>query len=346
MRILIRADGDARIGAGHVMRMLALAAHARADEARVTLASARLSPGLAVRAQSLGVDLLDAPELEPGSAQDLSWLVQHATHEPDTWVCVDGYAFDASYQSEIVRRGLLCLWVDDDGRSERYDATLVLNANFYADPALYPHRSEQTQLLLGPRYAPLREEFTHAPPASARAAPIAQRILVTLGGADPVNATALVTDALCRIDDPALEIRVLVGPANPRADEIAARFTDRRLQIVRGTSDMVGLLAWAELAIAGAGTTTYELCAMGVPAMLLVLADNQAPVCRAAGEHGVAESLGWHHAFDPDTLSRRVDALRRDPATRQRMAERGRALVDGRGARRILDAMRAAEQRA
>lgn len=339
MRILVRADGDAEIGTGHVMRMLALAEHAVTQGAAVALASARLSPALAARARALGVDVIENRALAPGSAADLAWLLALAMREREAWVCVDGYAFDAGYQSDLARR-VRCLWVDDFGRCTRYDAALVLNHQVYADASAYAARGEQTRLLLGTRYVPLRREFCDTEPPPPAAAPTAERILVTMGGADPVNATALVAEALTLLSDPALEARVLVGPSNPRGEEIERRFAGPRLWVLRGTDDMVGLLRWAELAVAAAGTTTHELCYMGVPSMLVVLADNQREVCAASGRHGVAEALGWYHAFDPASLARRIESLRRDAPARLEMSKRGRALVDGRGASRILEAMR------
>lgn len=339
MRLLIRADGNPDIGTGHVMRMLALAEHALALGAKVTLASARLAAPLAARARGIGVAVLGVQDVAPGSPSDVEWLLPHAAQDPDTWVCVDGYAFDHHYQNRIAQSGVRCLWVDDYGGSEYYGAALVLNHQIYADPALYAAHDIQTKLLLGPNYVPLRREFSDADRRAPDPAPRARRILLTMGGADPVNATALVAEALCRIDDPELQVRALVGPSNPRSDELERRFTDSRVQWLRGTSNMVGLLRWADLALAAAGTTTYELCYMGVPAMLLVLAENQLEVCEAAGRHGVAEPLGWHHAWSPASLSERIDALRVDPSSRLRMTERGQALVDGRGAGRILEAM-------
>lgn len=337
--MLIRADGDAQIGTGHVMRMLALAQHAAATGASVTLASARLSEALATRAAALGVQVVHRPELEPGSADDARFVLSLHGEQPDGWVWVDGYPFDHRYQDALVDAGARCLWVDDYGHSEHYRCALVLNQNLSAREALYARRAAHTRLLLGPSYALLRPEFVAHGRRAPRVPGRADRVLVTLGGSDPVNATARVAQALSSIDDPALEARVLVGPSNPRAAELCAQFSDPRLEWLHGCDDMPALMGWAELAVAAAGSTTYELCYLGVPSLLMVLADNQREVCEAAERHGVARSLGWHHQLEPDAIVQHIQALRADADARAELSRAAQRVVDGQGPGRILQAL-------
>jgi spore coat polysaccharide biosynthesis predicted glycosyltransferase SpsG len=218
----------------------------------------------------------------------------------------------------------------------------VLNQNLSATEGMYAHRADHTQLLLGPRYALLRPEFLARGQARPAPAARANRVLVTLGGADPVNATARVAAALALSPDPALDARILIGPSNPRADELQAAYADSRLRFLRGSDDMPALMAWAELAVAAAGSTTYELCYLGVPSLLMVLADNQREVCEAAARHGAALSLGWHDALTVPELAARIEALRVDGSARQALSRTAQSVVDGHGAERILAAMQAA----
>jgi UDP-2,4-diacetamido-2,4,6-trideoxy-beta-L-altropyranose hydrolase len=103
---------------------------------------------------------------------------------------------------------------------------------------------------------------------------------------------------------------------------------------------MAALMAGADLAIAGAGTTTWELAYMGVPTLLVVLADNQEALAAAMAEAGACVNLGWHHALREATTTAIVQALRVDAARRRQLGAVGHAKVDGQGGRRILEAMR------
>ena len=102
-------------------------------------------------------------------------------------------------------------------------------------------------------------------------------------------------------------------------------------------------MRWAELAISGAGHTAYELCAMGVPTMLVIVAENQAGVASGLGSDagGPCVRLGGHHELRDGVVAEGVDRLRRDGARRKAMSDLGGATVDGLGSSRVLAAMEA-----
>lgn len=334
MRILIRADGDDHIGGGHVMRGLALAEHV----GDACLAAISLAPGLNARASSLGVEVARPPaELDIGSSDDAAWAVRCAAELGAEWVVTDGYRFDASYQRAIRAAGLRQLVLDDYGHCDHYCAELVLNQNPSAIASLYERRDPQTRLLLGTRYVLMRREFS---PASARVVPeVANHILVTMGAADPANTSATVIEAMGRVSAPELRVRVLIGPANPHTDQLRALCTDPRVELIGPTERMSDLMAWADLAISAAGSTTYELCCMGVPVLLVVLAENQLAVSGATVGAGAAVDLGWHHSLDADELARTIADLRGDRDARAALIRRGRELIDGNGCARVAAAM-------
>jgi UDP-2,4-diacetamido-2,4,6-trideoxy-beta-L-altropyranose hydrolase len=340
MRILIRADGDRRIGTGHVMRMLALAARALARGSEVVLASARLDDGLADRARRVGVTV-ECRAVEPGSRRDAAWVVEQAAGLPADWIVVDGYRFDEAYQEAIRAAGLRLLFVDDYGQCDRWPANLILNQNVSATSALYLERAHDTELLLGPSFALLREEFVAAAAAEREVGARADRILVTMGGADPGNAADRVLDAFGLLRDPSLQVRVVVGPSNPHGPQLAARPGDPRLEILPATDDMASLMAWADIAIAGAGSTVYELCCLGVPTLVIAIAQSQIAFARALDRERLSVDLGWHDTLDPAAVALTITMIRRDQGRRAELSRLGRARVDGRGADRVLDVLHA-----
>jgi UDP-2,4-diacetamido-2,4,6-trideoxy-beta-L-altropyranose hydrolase len=338
MRILIRADGHHRIGIGHVMRMLALAQHALAERDEVTLASSQLDAVLVDRARGVGVKTI-AGDVEPGSAADVAWLIQQAGVVGAEWVIVDGYQFDADYQERLREAGSRVLFVDDNGHCERYTANLVLNQNVSATPRLYRRRRDDTRLLLGPAHAMLRQEFASAaarPPAIAERA---DRILVTLGGADPARATERVVSALQQLEGPELHVKVIMGPSNPVGAQLAAQMADSRIEPLQAADDMAPLMTWADLAVTGAGVTVYELAALGVPTFVLAIAESQRSLARALEHERLSIDLGWHETLEAGALAQTIAKLRRDVGRRTAMSRRMRDLVDGRGVERVRRAM-------
>jgi UDP-2,4-diacetamido-2,4,6-trideoxy-beta-L-altropyranose hydrolase len=110
------------------------------------------------------------------------------------------------------------------------------------------------------------------------------------------------------------------------------------VDLLRGGAEVADAMASADLALAGAGVTATELCAFGVPAVLLVLADNQEPVAEALAAAGAAVTAS---PLDPTSMALALSALAGDADRRRAMAAAGRALVDGRGALRVVARLRA-----
>jgi spore coat polysaccharide biosynthesis predicted glycosyltransferase SpsG len=251
-------------------------------------------------------------------------------------VCLDGYHFGEDYQSKVGHTGARVMVIDDEVRLPRYHADLLLDQNFGAEGRRYPLDPSATPLL-GPRYALLAPEFTRAVSPGRRHEGEAKRVLVTLGGSDPVGHTLKVAEAMLGITSAGMEAVFVLGAVNARAGQIENMVRGRAgFQVVRDTTDMPGLMTWADLAVTGTGTTSWELCAMGVPSIGIVLADNQRPAAEALAEAGVFISLGGHEGVTAAAMAETVEALSRDPVRRQEMARRGQALVDGLGAGRVV----------
>lgn len=328
--VVVRTDASTAIGLGHALRCLVLtsawpgtavylmadvpAAVERRIERRVTLAAA------------------------PGSRADAQETVALARDASAEWVIVDGYQFDGDYLRRLTAAGLQVLALDDHGHAGRYPVRLVLNQNFGADAALYARRAADTRLLLGPRYALLRDEFGVT--SERTIADRAERVLVTLGGSDPDNVSARVVAALAAVAGP-LEVQVLIGAANPHrtALEAVATRSPHAVTLVTDARDVAARMSWADLAVAAAGGTARELACVGTPQVSIVLADNQRPAGAALAAADLAVVLGWHADVTEAMIAGAVRLLAQDRAHRAALSARGRALLDGRGARRVLDAM-------
>ena len=158
--LLIRADASVAMGSGHVMRCLALAQAWQDAGGRAVFAMADVTPAIHERltAESSGVLTLSA---SAGSAEDSKQTIELAQAQNAKWLVVDGYQFDAEYyQRSMKAANFKLLFLDDFGHAKHYSADVVLNQNVSAQQGLYSDCEVHTRVLLGPKYALLRREFS------------------------------------------------------------------------------------------------------------------------------------------------------------------------------------------
>lgn len=344
-QLLVRADADSRSGVGHVMRCLALAEAWHRHGGDVVLLSYRADLKLRRKYQASGAMVSEIGARHPAGA-DLGDTVgairrSRAAHGQVPWVALDGYHFDTAYQSALRAAGCRLLVLDDAAQLPRYDADIVLNHAVHAPQLRYPCAPE-TVLLLGARFALLRREFQLQTRHPKPPAPAAQNILVTLGGSDPVNATAKIMGALAQCSPADWTARIVVGPVNPHGKSLRAIAAAAPCPVVLETSprSLAPLMRWADLAVTAAGGTCWELAAIGVPMITVVVAANQRPIASALAANGAAVNLGWHEDASTDRIGQAIAELRDDRRRRMQMSESGRALVDGGGAERVFEVMR------
>ena len=343
---LLRVDAWPEMGTGHVMRCLALAAAWQSAGQRACFVSHCTIDSLRTRMIETGARLVALPQpvVDPNEAQSLlaPLLAQGSPSHRPGWLLLDGYHFSAQWQSLAQRLGLRLLVIDDQALWPRYEADLVLNQNHGAQRLEYDC-GESTHLLLGARYVLLRPEFAPWMNWQRDVQPEARRLLVTLGGSDPAGATPKVLEALREIRLDGLEVRLIVGPGNPAAQSISDAHNCLRdnVQVLTNVADMAQHMAWADVAVSAAGTTCWELAFMQLPALLLIVADNQRPTARQTALAGTAENLGPVEQVFPEQIAAALLGLIHDRTRRCGMALAGRRLVDGRGAQRVVTLMRA-----
>lgn len=335
--MLIRADASVGIGTGHVMRCLALAQAWRDRGGSVEFTARALPEALEKRLESEGIRCLRLSE-PTGGAGDARHTAEFVAASGAAWAVVDGYRFGATYRRTLRQSGVRLLFFEDVC-GERSQADAVLNPGVHTDSGTAPGVDERPRLLLGASYAPLRREFRAFRGWTRPLESPAKRILVTLGGSDPGNATSLVLGAVGRLKAGGLQIRAVVGPANPHraALEREVRGAPCDIRLEDPSVGMPELMAWADLAITAAGSTCWELAFMGVPMVTVVLAENQRLIDQSLSASGAAVSVGRLEDLEPHVLAGVVEALISSDGDRLRMSRRGRALVDGLGAERVTD---------
>jgi UDP-2,4-diacetamido-2,4,6-trideoxy-beta-L-altropyranose hydrolase len=271
---------------------------------------------------------------------DVTHTKRIIAENPGAWLILDGYQFDAAYQKVLHETGVKLLVIDDAGHLPAYYADLILNQNLDAKEVQYS--APGATKLLGTHFALLRREFGQWQGWQRTIPARARKVLVTMGGADPDNVTLKVIRALGRVKGGGWEAIVLIGAANPHQaslDGVSAE-CGFPVRIERAVRDVPSLMAWADLALTAAGSTCWELCFMGLPSILVQLAANQTNLARTLQEFGAAINAGWHADLQAADLAEHLWKLADDSDRRSSMARAGRVLVDGHGARRVVEAIR------
>jgi UDP-2,4-diacetamido-2,4,6-trideoxy-beta-L-altropyranose hydrolase len=334
--LLIRADANAEIGIGHVMRCLALAQAWQDAGGDAVFCQTQSIPSLDKRLQSEGIVLVHL-DAHIGSQQDAIQTMEVAHIRKAQWVVVDGYHFDAPYLEYLKGGELKLLFIDDIGN--QHFADIVVNQNIDASATRYPQYDGE--LLLGPQYVFLRREFASWRGWTRSPVPAVRKVLVTVGGCDSHNVTETVLHALCSLKHLDLEVIVALGVHTPHMDSLLKTKSQLSadVQLRRNVSEMSDLMAWADLAISAGGGTCYELIFFQVPTILITVAENQRAVCHWLGKSRVAIDAGWFHALNSQRLAESVRALILDGELRRTLIENCQHLVDGKGTSRVVERM-------
>ena len=267
--LLVRADAGPQIGSGHFMRCLALA---QAWQEQGATAIFLMAPGAETLGNRLKHDNIREVRLssQPGSLADAKETSESALRLQATWVALDGYQFSPNYQRALKDTTGHLLLFDDLGHADRYYADLLLNQNAYATPEMYDNRAGDSTLLLGADYLLLRHEFREWTRRDRQIASCARNLLITFGGSDAENATGGVLQALAMLRASPMNVRVLVGASNPHRDglERLAAKLPHSVEFETDTQRIAHEMAWADLAISAAGSTSWELAFMGLPSLL------------------------------------------------------------------------------
>ncbi len=364
MNIVFRADASLEIGSGHVMRCLTLA-EALKQQGHQCHFICREHPGHLgelIEQKGFILYLLPLPlapsapsAIEKDSNQDNllpthgAWLGVHwrqDAHESLTilesikpqWLVLDHYALDQHWQNACCS-GYQKLTVIDDLADRKHRCHLLVDQTYGRKSEDYQSLvPKESQLLVGAAYALLRPEFSSWRAASLqrRKVPSLKNILVNMGGVDKDNVTGEVLDAIKNsLLDNNCNITIVMGSTAPHIKQIKALAAElsQPNQVLSGVSNMAELMSQADLAIGAAGSTAWERCCLGLPTLMIILAENQKLIARALTEAEATWSLE-----NTDNLSSQVEYFLNTLSLNelQQKSIHAQAITDGQGIKKLL----------
>jgi UDP-2,4-diacetamido-2,4,6-trideoxy-beta-L-altropyranose hydrolase len=363
--VLIRCDASLQIGSGHVMRCLTLARELQARGAEVVFfCRSQSGDRIAQLAEEFKVFTLPAcPTHEAGPADrpplNATWLgcseeqdaadclaaLAAASHDPPTWLVVDHYGLSVVWQrlmqASLAQPPVLVL---DDLADRPHQASVLMDANRLDPAAADPYRDlvpEVCSTLLGPAYALLNPIYPRLQPLLPVRTELS-RVLVFFGGVDLDNYAAVALEAFSHPRLGHLAVDVVLGAGAPHYADLQVRVQQRpHTSLHVGLPSLAGLMARADLALGAAGTTSWERACLGLPALMVPVAENQIQGARALQAAGVARCLDLLQAdTDPvEVFQNALLELLDSPAALQAMSEACLQLGDGRGLARVATAL-------
>jgi len=358
MRIAFRTDASSQIGTGHGVRCLTLADALREQGAECQFVSREHEGHLIDYVRCRGYEAHALPK--PGSSASVEsgiayahWLgVDWQTDAMQTchalgsealdWLIVDHYALDHRWESSL-RSATKRIMAIDDLADRQHDCDLLLDQNYGSSAERYrglvPADCTQCH---GPEYALLKPVYAERRARlSARGGQVRRVLIYFGGGADAGNLTVSAVQAFQAPELAHLELDIVVGMAYAHLPSLEKLVALRgKATIHRQLPDLANLMAVADLAIGAGGATTWERSCMGLPTIMISIAENQRPACEALAADKINDYLGHVDQVTSEIIRDRFLSLQERPDLLRNLSERGMRLVDGSGIDRIIDEVR------
>jgi UDP-2,4-diacetamido-2,4,6-trideoxy-beta-L-altropyranose hydrolase len=323
-KIAIRTDASSRIGLGHVRRCLSLADALTAKGAQVDfyLFGDKFGEGFVKRA-GYPVTNIGWPFALP-EAKDL---------EKADGIIVDSYAMQENDFRRLAAQVPAVLAIDDQALHP-LPVDIVVNQNASAKEFTYQTRSDTVQML-GPDYVLLDRSFAFH---SADQQPTETRVLVMMGGSDLHQQTEKVLAALSSLP-PTFYVDVIIGAGAKSIEDVkkAAVMMPMVTYVHVDPRDIPAIMSRATVAICAGGVTALELAYLGIPAMVITVADNQKEGAKALYDQGAILDLGSYDQVPSHRISHFLRGLLNNPSMRETMSRAGKSLIDGKGADRVAE---------
>lgn len=355
MKALFRTDASLEIGTGHVMRCLTLAdaLRLRGCESVFVCREHNGHLGELIRQRGHAIHLLPkTTQPRPLNFSDqpphLAWL--GADWEADAeqtsalarsagfdLLVVDHYALDARWERKLRPFCKRVLAIDDVADRE-HDCDFLLDQNLIAE---FGHRyagkvPAACVQMLGPAYALLQPQYAELHDKLPVREGAVRRILIYFGGADADNLTGMAISAClalpCHVD-------VVINPKGPHIEALRKQVQGHeRIVLHEDLPSLASLMSKADLAIGAGGATSWERCSLGLPCLVITLADNQKPIADELNRQGFIRWLGHKDAVSERQLSNVLKSLVADGIDPSWSAQ-CYALVDGIGATRVSETL-------
>lgn len=331
---IVRADMNNFIATGHVMRCLSIADAAKVAGHNVIFVSADDNSYDLITSRGFECHILDTKwdDMESEIDQFTSLCETVKVGSKDI-ILIDSYYVTHKYFENIKELGARVWYIDDLHKEDWPVDGVICYSNYYEDIGYgdtFVGRG-----LWGTKYAPLRQEFSECD--DKKIVRQVSNLLILSGGSDPYD---VIDNILSRIEICDYDcINAVCGVYNDRYEVLLKRYAKySQVNIIKSVNKLIDYMKQADLTISAAGSTLFELCAIGTPTICYTLADNQIRGGEKFGEDEIMVYAGDVRSEGVfDVIAKQLVCLSEDYNYRLAMSRKMRLLVDGCGAERIVN---------
>lgn len=338
---IVRFDADNSVGTGHYSRCFSLGQRLEGLSHEVIYIAKHIHPNIERVLLQKGKTLVKVP-ISIEWRQEVEFTLKRLPRKPDAAILdlSTPYAFSdlTGVGAFLDDMRMVCKTVLFDGMgSNALAPSIAADIDIVVVPYLGAtelgyYRKFGTCTLVGPKYFVFADNYQQCAIPESNIRKIANRLLVTLGGADPFGVTKIVIEAILSIRDIMLDIRVIVGPNFEASlvNEIKECSVSElhKFSIVMSPDSLAEHMAWADAAVSSSGLTKYELAMMGTPSLQISFSEQYAYINQYFVCYGSARHLGVFDKVTVVLLAQEIRTLLADYSTRRMMHLAGKALFD------------------
>lgn len=348
MKIAIQADGGTEIGMGHIMRTLVLVkelskenevfyicrvenkesnsqSHIKDNSCEIISLQQLIEYEISYSKYVQGIKKILCEEFKVKLLNEDNLIDELKNIKVDLLI-TDSYSVNEMYFEETKKIFNKTAYIDDMNKYY-FNVDFLINQNCDAEYFHYK-TNNNTKLILGTDYILLREEFRNIHKKYIKNK--AHDIMITVGGSDPYNITEKILYYINELD---YNFHVVIGPSFEDTSFLG-NFENDNIKFYYN-ADMCSIMKKCDMAISACGSTLYELSAIGVPTLGIILAENQNGIANKLNDMGIIRNLGWYDKISKDDLVNDINKLSNDYELRKSLSDKAAKIVDGKGAERI-----------
>jgi UDP-2,4-diacetamido-2,4,6-trideoxy-beta-L-altropyranose hydrolase len=328
VNIYFRADGNSKIGLGHIFRCLAVAEMIYAHYSCYFLIK---EPGEHVRKMILPFAKVIELNIDISLEDEIRALSHYVTL--NDILVIDSYLLDSNYQANAIKKVKKLIAIDDEALFHFY-ADIVIN---HASPlmAQYYSKEPKTKILAGPKYLIAREAFRKSA-TNQRSVHEIKSLFICMGGADPFNITCKVLDAAKK--SLFNHIVVVTGIAYKHAEVLLKLCDLDHIEWKPNLSadEIVNEITKCDVAVCTASTISLEICCVKVGLLTGIVAENQQNIHQCLLDNGCAHTIGDFREATVDEITWQLNRLCDADIVKNQMKQQ-LLLIDGESGTRILE---------
>jgi len=338
---MFRVDANQYIGMGHLMRCITLALELKKQHHQVAFIYKKSTFDLTLFIENIGFSAYPIIENTESLAEDAlktSSIISCLTCRVD-WLIIDNYKLSEQFERSL-KKVVGKIMIIDDLANRKHDCDLLLDQNIFCLNRYDNLVPKYCTKLIGSEFSLLRNEFLLKRNKSKRSLKSLKHILVNFGGGDDKGLIIKAVEAIASLKISDITCDVIIGQANPHKDELVESLANnsfiRTHTHVSNISDYMNL---ADLAIGSGGSSIWERCCLGLPSIITAITDIEEELAIHCQRKGLLKYIGKHNNVYVDNISTAMKHLLNHPKELQLMSEQGRKVVDGLGAKLVVQKM-------